>query len=74
MKCEKCGSENVKVEVVNEINYGKGHGCLFTILFGVYYWPWLVCKWFFKYIVFIMYWDCWGWISLIISKKNKKRF
>ena len=74
MKCKKCGSENVKVEIVNEINYKTGHGCLFTILFGIFYWTWLMLKWIYKYIMFAVYWITWGWISLIISKIQGKNF
>ena len=37
MVCAKCGSENVKIDIVNEVSYKKGHGLLFTLLFGSYY-------------------------------------
>lgn len=72
MKCTKCGSENVIVNVVNETQYNKGHGCLFTILFGAIYWFCLVIKWMIKAIVGILYWMFWSWISYIICRVQKK--
>ena len=72
MNCAKCGSENVKIDVVNELSYKKGHGLLFTLLFGIYYWMWLLFKWSVKYIVAMTYWLSWAWISYIICKVTKK--
>lgn len=35
MKCSKCGSEKVVVQVINEQELKtKGHGCLYWICFG----------------------------------------
>lgn len=43
MVCPKCGSENVKVEVINEVNIkNKRHGAIWWILIG---WWWILIKW-----------------------------
>lgn len=44
MTCPKCGSNNVKVQVINEV-YMKNvhHGCLWWLIIG---WWWLPVKWF----------------------------
>lgn len=74
MICEKCGSQNVKVDVVNEISYNKGHGCMFTIIFGFYYWGWLLFKWFVKFMVGLTYWLSWAWISFIYCSITKNEW
>lgn len=44
MVCPKCKSENVNVQVVNEVKIKKGHGFIWWICIG---WWWVPCKWFF---------------------------
>lgn len=39
MKCPKCGSENVNVQMVSETKLKKKHGCLYWILVGWYLEP-----------------------------------
>ena len=52
MKCSKCGSENVNVQVVSIVK-NKKHGCLYWILIGwwleLFMWlfltlPWIIIK------------------------------
>lgn len=59
MKCKKCGSENVSVQVVNETDtklVTKHHGIIWWVLVG---W-WLPIKWFAQLVLFgvfaILYW------------------
>lgn len=45
MKCPKCGSENVNVQVINEVELkNKHHGFFWWILWG---WYWVPIKWLF---------------------------
>ncbi len=55
MRCPKCKSENTQIQLVSDTKYKKGHGCLFTFLFGFYYWGWLIIKWIIKFSVAVMY-------------------
>ena len=45
MKCPKCGSENVTVSVVNEVELKNKHKSIFYYLFV--WWWWTPIKWFF---------------------------
>lgn len=43
MNCPKCGSENIQVQVVNEVHLkNKHHGCLWWLIIGIW---WLPIKW-----------------------------
>lgn len=45
MTCPKCGSENVNVQVVQDIKVkDKHHGIIWWICIG---WWWIPCKWLF---------------------------
>lgn len=45
MKCKKCGSENVTVNVINEVHLkDKHHGIIWWLLIG---WWWIPAKWLF---------------------------
>ncbi len=45
MKCSKCGSENVTVQVVNEVELKKAHhGVIWWLFWG---WYWVPIKWLF---------------------------
>lgn len=45
MNCPNCGSENVKVQVVNEVYLKNAHhGCLWWAIIG---WWWIIVKWLF---------------------------
>jgi len=61
-------------QVVSETSYKKGHGCLYTIFFGIFYWGWLATKWACKYFVALMYWICAAWVLMIIAAVKKKKF
>ncbi|MDD3094382.1 MAG: hypothetical protein PHY13_07165 [Clostridia bacterium] len=62
-KCPKCGG--MRVQMTNE---RSKHGCLFTILFGVYYLFLVLFKWIIGLCVFICYdW----WMAIIKATSNK---
>lgn len=45
MKCPKCGSENVNVQVVQDVKLKTKHrGIMYWLFIG---WWWIPCKWFF---------------------------
>lgn len=45
MRCPKCGSENVQIQVVNEVKLkNKHHGFFWWLCVG---WWWIPCKWLF---------------------------
>lgn len=60
-KCPKCGSD--KVQLSSE---RSKHGCLFLILFGVYYLCWLILRWCIGLTILCLY-DWW----MSILQKNK---
>ncbi|MBE5816409.1 MAG: hypothetical protein E7315_01630 [Clostridiales bacterium] len=62
-KCPKCGSENVQLS-----NESSKHGCLFLILFGWFFFIWLMIRWLIGVMLFIFYdW----WVAIIHRKKGK---
>ena len=62
-KCPKCGSNHVMM-----VSDKSKHGCLWTILFGIYYIAWLLCKWCVGLMVFL----CYDWWMFAIKKIQKK--
>ena len=62
-KCPKCGS--TKVQLSNESNK---HGCLYLVLFGIWYFMWIVCKWCIGMMVFF----CYDWWMAIVHKASGK--
>jgi hypothetical protein len=51
MKCQKCGSENVNVQLINKqelMNLKEKKGCLWWVAIG---WWWVPIKWFFLYFI-----------------------
>ena len=58
-KCPKCGS--TKVQLSNE---SSKHGCLYMVLFGIWYFMWLMCKWCIGMMVFF----CYDWWMAIVHK------
>ena len=62
-RCPKCGSDHVQLS-----NERSKHGCLWTILFGIYYISWLIIKWMIGAVVFLL----WDWWTLIVDKIRKK--
>lgn len=65
VKCPKCGSE--KVQLSNE---SSKHGCLWTILFGIYYIFWVMIKWTIGIILFF----CLDWWMAIIKSVSGKGY
>ncbi len=56
-KCPRCGGTHVQLS-----DERSKHGCLWALLFGIYYWAWLLFKWCIGLVVFLMYdW----WMALI---------
>ena len=52
-KCPKCGSHRVQLS-----NESSKHGCLYLILFGIYYFFWLLFRYMIGFMIFILY-DWW---------------
>ncbi len=62
-KCPKCGSEKVQLS-----NISSKHGCLWFILFGIFYVIWVMIKWCIGLAVLCLYdW----WMAIIKSKQQK---
>ena len=62
-KCPKCGSDHVQLS-----NERSKHGCLWLILFGLYYIGWVSVKWMIGFILLI----CYDWWMAIIKKISGK--
>lgn len=66
MKCQKCGSENVNVQLVNKQEFKiEKHSLIWWLIVG---WWWIPIKWFVLYIIL-------GWLvipfkMLLPKKKN----
>lgn len=63
VKCPKCGSTRVQLS-----SERSKHGCLFAILFGVFYVAWILAKWIIGILIFIFY----DWWVAIIQRDNDK--
>lgn len=62
-RCPKCGGSHVQLS-----NETSKHGCLWTILFGIYYLIWVLIKWTVGLILFFLYdW----WMALIHAAAGK---
>jgi len=59
-------------QVVTESSSKKsGHGCIWTLLFGVFYWMWLLFKWMMKYLIaaiFFMFVALYALIKSLVTK------
>ncbi len=64
-KCPKCGSAHVQMSEEK-----SKHGCLFTILFGIYYIMLVMFKWMIGLLILI----CYDWWMAIIKAVRKKGF
>ncbi|MCR4885410.1 MAG: hypothetical protein K5919_00655 [Clostridiales bacterium] len=51
--CPKCGGKHVQLS-----SERSKHGCLWTVLFGIYYVCWVFIKWIIGLLVLILY-DWW---------------
>ena len=65
VKCPKCGG--TKVQLSSESNK---HGCIMTILFGVYYLIWAMFKWIIGLCI-LMFVDWW---MAIVKKSQGKGY
>lgn len=63
VKCPKCGSTHVQLS-----NESSKHGCLWTILFGIYYIFWIMIKWIIGAMIFM----CYDWWMAIIKAVTGK--
>lgn len=62
MKCPKCQSENVNIQIINEVKMvTKHHGIIWWLLIG---WWWIPIKWLFLTIPALLF--------KIFHKKDKK--
>lgn len=62
-KCPRCGSQQVQLS-----NERSKHGCLWLILFGIYYICWIVLKWMIGFCVFV----CYDWWMVIVKRASGK--
>ncbi|MCH4167719.1 MAG: hypothetical protein LKF42_00570 [Streptococcaceae bacterium] len=62
--CPKCGGHRVQMS-----NERSKHGCLFFLLFSLYYIGWIFVKWGIAAFIFICY-DWWMAIIKAIQKKG----
>lgn len=65
VKCPKCGGTNVQLS-----NVSKKHGCFWMLLFGIYYFMWLMIKWMIGFCILI----CVDWWMAIIKKSQGKGY
>lgn len=62
-KCPRCGSQQVQLS-----NERSKHGCLWLILFGIYYICWIFLKWMIGFCVFL----CYDWWMVIVKQASGK--
>lgn len=65
VKCPKCGSTNVQLS-----NQENKHGCLYIVLFGIFYFMWLMIKWMIGFMILI----CFDWWMAIVKKSSDKGY
>lgn len=63
-KCPKCGSN--RVQLSNEES--KKSGCMWWLLFGWWYWIWILLKWTIGTMIFCFY-D--SWMSIVAKSTGK---
>ncbi|MBR0466348.1 MAG: hypothetical protein IJJ40_02495 [Clostridia bacterium] len=64
-KCPKCGSTHVQLS-----NERSKHGCLWFLIFGLYYIGLLFVKWIIGFMIFCFY----DWYMSIIKKSTGKGY
>lgn len=78
MVCPKCKSENMQVQMINKQHFKQGHGCLYSLFFGIFYWGWLAIKWASKYfklfLYFFLIWPVLLILRFIISLIKRRPF
>ena len=65
IRCPQYGSSRVQLS-----NESSKHGCLFTVLFGVYFIFWLLIRWCIGILLLIFY----DWWMAILYKVQKKGY
>lgn len=68
VKCPKCGSSNVQLSDVNKRSGCVG--CLFYLIFGIFYVLWILMKWTVGFMVLL----CIDWWMAIIAACRKKGY
>lgn len=63
VKCPKCGGTHVQLS-----NERSKHGCIWFLLFGIYYICWVMVKW----IIGLMFFICYDWWAAIIHSAAGK--
>ena len=66
LKCPKCGSEHVQLS-----NERSKHGCLWFVLFGLWYVLYVVCV---RWMIGLMLLICYDWWMAIIKKAQGKGY
>lgn len=61
--CPKCGGTRVQLS-----NESSKHGCLLVVLFGIFYFFWIMIKWMIGFFVFLLY----DWWMAIVHKSMRK--
>ena len=64
VKCPKCGSTNVQLS-----SESSKHGCIYMVLFEVFYFCWIMIKWMIGACIFVFY-DWWMAIVHAVLKKG----
>lgn len=65
LKCPKCGSTQVQLS-----SESSKHGCLWFLLFGIWFIFWVIIKWMIGTMIFI----CYDWWMYIIQKSRGKGY
>lgn len=73
-RCPKCGGYYTSAQIVNKVDFKQGHGCLWFLLFGIWYLLWITVKWSMKYFIFLMYMCSFAPIFYVIALVNKKQY
>ncbi len=62
-KCPRCGSTRVQLT-----DQKSKHGCVWFVLFGIFYICWIMIKWIIGIMIFIL-WD--WWMAIIKASMHK---
>ena len=62
-KCPKCGSSRVQLS-----NERSKNGCFWSLIFGIWYIPYVILKWVIGIMIFLFY-D--SWMSILKKGSNK---
>ncbi len=65
VKCPKCGGTQVQLS-----SETSKHGCLFTVLFGIWYIMWVCIRWCVGACILV----CYDWWMAIIKKRDNRGY